>query len=152
MNKQIADLILAWHTIYVSLNACIEDARVVIDQSDRGVLLPDRVREMRGKMLGTLETIPQLADLLEELTGETTWPMKVENESPVVDPIVGEPDAKAAAEAPTESEILTPVSDEASTPADEATPTEDAPVDEEAAAEGVDTEPDEPGGMGTEID
>ena len=146
MNKKIATLILAWHQVYVNLTECIEDARVVLDQTDRGTLLPDRVREMRGKLLNTQDAIPRLADLMEELTGETVWPMVVD------EPPASNPEAMAEIEAEAEAEKTpaedteplvtaeddydasgsTPVNDQVTEPETDA---DLFPVDEEAAAE-----------------
>ncbi len=130
MDKKIAAIILAWHAIYVTLNNCIESARVVLDQTDRGTLLPDRVREMRGELLAVQASIPALADMLEEISGAQSWPTKDEAESIVADPILGEPDPEVAAEETPTSEPEAPVTGEGDYDATGATP-----VDEEAAAE-----------------
>lgn len=138
MNAKIAGLILAWHEVFVALTDCVEDARIVLDQSDRGTLLPDRVREMRGKLLTVRESIPELADLLEELTGETTWPMKVDEVG-----TEGAPDEEAAAKEEEVSAEDDALGDPAATTegdytTDGSTPGAHEVVDEEAAAEVVD--------------
>jgi len=137
MNKNIATLILAWHTVYVSLTESIEDARVVLDQSDRGTLLPDRVREMRGKLLDTQASIPALADLLENLTGEVTWPTTDPDESLVADPILASLEPEAADELAADLEAETPAEDTEPPVTAEGDYTADGstPVDEEQAAE-----------------
>ena len=147
MNKKIADLILAWHEVYVAVTESIEHARIVLDQSDRGTLLPDRVREMRGHLIGVQESIPQLADLLEELTGEVSWPMTEEKTSPAASDFQPGPDAEASAEVSIAGDDEAPVTTEGDYDAGGSTPVEEAEVaatnadataatDEETEAEG----------------
>ena len=140
MNAKIAGLILAWHEVFVALTDCVEDARIVLDQSDRGTLLPDRVREMRGKLLTVRESIPELADLLEELTGETAWPMKVDELSAEGLARDAEPDAEEAAETTPAEDTEPPATAEGDYTTDGSTPGAHEVVDEEAAAEAVETE------------
>ncbi len=137
MDKNIATLILDWHMVYVKLGECIESARVVLDQTDRGTLLPDRVREMRGEMLTVQEQIPALADLLEELTGKSVWPTDDVDDSPVADPIVDEPEPETLAEVAADGEVETVTTGEGDYDADGSTPVEEAVVESEAAAEVV---------------
>ena len=137
MNKQIAELILAWFGVYESLGDCIESARVVLDQTDRGTLLPDRVREMRGELLATQAAIPALADLMEELIDDTVWPMKAEVE--ILDPIpgLGEPDAEEEAELAPFEEPAPLGTVKGDYDASGATPVSRDTWEEEAAAEAV---------------
>ena len=137
MNKAIAAIILAWHDIYQSLNTCIESARVMLDQSNRATLLPDRVREMRGELLAVQERIPALADMLEELTDEQSWPTKEEAESIVADPILDESVALSDEMIAAHGIEKPPVTGEGDYTADGSTPIVDAVSDPEAAAEAV---------------
>lgn len=164
MNEKISELILQWHHVYVSLTESIEHARVVLDQSDRGTLLPDRVREMRGHLIRVRERIPKLANLLEELIDETVWPMKVEGiaaegldgSAEPVEEKTEVTEAEAAAEmafddANKPEETAEVARSEATAPgitadgdytADGSTPGAHEVVDEEAAAEEVSEEDD----------
>lgn len=135
MSEQIAALILAWHMVHVDLGKAIESARIVLDQSDRGTLLPDRVREMRGEMITVQESIPALADLLEELTGEQSWPMKVEEIGSETEPGEGDEDYDINAPGSEPEGEPPPTSDEAPDIDGADGVARPASVDEEAAAE-----------------
>lgn len=135
MEQKISDLILLWHNVHVNLGKCIESARVVLDQTDRGTLLPDRVREMRGELIATQDMIPRLADLMEELVGKTVWPMKVEDVAAEGLDGSQEPDPETVAEETPTSEPEPPATAPGDYDAAGSTPTEQAAVDEEAAAE-----------------
>lgn len=138
MEQRIADLILLWHGVHVDLGKCIESARVVLDQTDRGTLLPDRVREMRGELIATQKRIPRLADLMEELVGKTVWPMKTEAAQNAAAEAAPEDAVEAALEAEAEAEVAPPETRAGDYDAAGSTPIEQATVDEEAAAEEVD--------------
>lgn len=70
MHKKIATIINKWFNVFKAVRDCEKSVRVILEQHERGALLPDRVKELERELASVQEAIPELGELLETLTTE----------------------------------------------------------------------------------